>query len=227
MNLSDTYRRTQKVLDILGNETRRRILRYLAEEPRYFIQLSKELGVSQQAVLKHLEILQALNLVESFAEKSDLAGPDRKYYRLNRSLILTIGLSEDVFRMKMREYDNTEEAMTNLTGFEEAWQKILDTEEIAELILKSKKLINKIDENIIRIDEKRSDVIRLRQDVTNLVHEKIRARFNSKLERRIIYSLIESSEKIDIDNLAEEFDVREKEIIQSIEEIQKKLKIII
>jgi len=225
--LSDKNLDIEKVLDILGNETRRRILRYLAEEPRYFIQLSKELGVSQQAVLKHLEILQALNLVESFAEKSDLAGPDRKYYRLNRSLILTIGLSEDVFRMKMREYDNTEEAMTNLTGFEEAWQKILDTEEIAELILKSKKLINKIDENIIRIDERRSDVVRLRQDVTNLVHEKIRAKFNSKLERRIIYSLIESSEKIDIDNLAEEFDVREKEIIQSIEEIQKKLKIII
>lgn len=225
--MSDKNLDIEKVLDILGNETRRRILRYLAEEPRYFIQLSKELGVSQQAVLKHLEILQALNLVESFAEKSDLAGPDRKYYRLNRSLILTIGLSEDVFRMKMREYDNTEEAMTNLTGFEEAWQKILDTEEIAELILKSKKLINKIDENIIRIDERRSDVVRLRQDVTNLVHEKIRAKFNSKLERRIIYSLIESSEKIDIDNLAEEFDVREKEIIQSIEEIQKKLKIII
>tara|TARA_B100001013_G_C24549091_1_gene417895 strand:+ start:151 stop:828 length:678 start_codon:yes stop_codon:yes gene_type:complete len=225
--LSDKNLDIEKVLDILGNETRRRILRYLAEEPRYFIQLSKELGVSQQAVLKHLEILQALNLVESFAEKSDLAGPDRKYYRLNRSLILTIGLSEDVFRMKMREYDNTEEAMTNLTGFEEAWQKILDTEEITEVILKSKKLINKIDENIIRIDEKRSDVVRLRQDVTNLVHEKIRSKFNSKLERRIIYSLIESPEKLDIENLAEEFDVREKEIIQSIEEIQKKLKIII
>ncbi len=225
--MSDKNLDIEKVLDILGNETRRRILRYLAEEPRYFIQLSKELGVSQQAVLKHLEILQALNLVESFAEKSDLAGPDRKYYRLNRSLILTIGLSEDVFRMKMREYDNTEEAMTNLTGFEEAWQKILDTEEITEVILKSKKLINKIDENIIRIDEKRSDVVRLRQDVTNLVHEKIRSKFNSKLERRIIYSLIESPEKLDIENLAEEFDVREKEIIQSIEEIQKKLKIII
>ena len=225
--MSDKNLDIEKVLDILGNETRRRILRYLAEEPRYFIQLSKELGVSQQAVLKHLEILQALNLVESFAEKSDLAGPDRKYYRLNRSLILTIGLSEDVFRMKMREYDNTEEAMTNLTGFEEAWQKILDTEEITELILKSKKLINKIDENVIRIDEKRSDVVRLRQDVTNLVHEKIRSKFNSKLERRIIYSLIESPEKLDIENLAEEFDVREKEIIQSIEEIQKKLKIII
>lgn len=225
--MSDKNLDIEKVLDILGNETRRRILRYLAEEPRYFIQLSKELGVSQQAVLKHLEILQALNLVESFAEKSDLAGPDRKYYRLNRSLILTIGLSEDVFRMKMREYDNTEEAMTNLTGFEEAWQKILDTEEIAELILKSKKLINKIDENIIRIDERRSDVVRLRQDVTNLVHEKIRSIFNSKLERRIIYSLIESPEKLDIENLAEEFDVREKEIIQSIKEIQKKLKIII
>ena len=66
--MSDKNLDIEKVLDILGNETRRRILRYLAEEPRYFIQLSKELGVSQQAVLKHLEILQALNLVESFAE---------------------------------------------------------------------------------------------------------------------------------------------------------------
>ena len=38
------------LFEVLGNDTRRRILQLLADEPRYFIQLSKDLGVSQQAV---------------------------------------------------------------------------------------------------------------------------------------------------------------------------------
>ena len=54
------------LLEVLGNDTRRRILQLLADEPRYFIQLSKDLGVSQQAVLKHLELLEKNGFVSSF-----------------------------------------------------------------------------------------------------------------------------------------------------------------
>jgi len=46
------------ILDILGNDTRRKILVALADEPMYFNQLAKELGVGQQAVLRHLQTLE-------------------------------------------------------------------------------------------------------------------------------------------------------------------------
>jgi predicted transcriptional regulator len=85
------------ILDILGNDTRRRILAVLAEQPMYFNQLAREVDVGQQAMLRHLQALEEVGLVETYAEKSDLGAPDRKYYRLNTSFILTVSLSADNF----------------------------------------------------------------------------------------------------------------------------------
>ena len=90
-----------ELLDLLGNNTRRRILESLTNEPKYFIQLSKEIGVSQQAVLKHLFLLENFGLIESFKAKSNLAAPDRKYFQLNRSVYLSIGITGNSMEIKM------------------------------------------------------------------------------------------------------------------------------
>jgi ArsR family transcriptional regulator len=59
------------ILDILGNDTRRKILAVLSQEPMYFNQLAKEIGVGQQAILRHLQALEEGGLIETYAEKSD------------------------------------------------------------------------------------------------------------------------------------------------------------
>jgi ArsR family transcriptional regulator len=43
------------ILDIIGNNTRRKILATLAQEPMYFNQLAKEIGIGQQAILRHMK----------------------------------------------------------------------------------------------------------------------------------------------------------------------------
>jgi ArsR family transcriptional regulator len=91
------------ILDILGNDTRRKILSILSQEPMYFNQLAREIDIGQQAVLRHLQALEESGLIETYAEKSKLGAPDRKYYRLNNSFILTISLSEDDFTVKKQE----------------------------------------------------------------------------------------------------------------------------
>ena len=62
------------ILDIIGNNTRRKILATLAQEPMYFNQLAKEIGIGQQAILRHMKTLEDMGLIESYAEKSNL-GP--------------------------------------------------------------------------------------------------------------------------------------------------------
>ena len=42
------------ILNMISNPTRRRILESLTKEPSYPLQLSKEIGVSQQAIMKNL-----------------------------------------------------------------------------------------------------------------------------------------------------------------------------
>ena len=68
------------ILSILENPIRRKILMKLARDANYPLQLSKELNVSQQAIMKHLKVLEDGNFVSSFEERSDIGGPPRKIY---------------------------------------------------------------------------------------------------------------------------------------------------
>ena len=54
-----------EALNILENKARRDILRRLAKEPHYPLQLSELLDISQQAVVKHLRVLEENGFVES------------------------------------------------------------------------------------------------------------------------------------------------------------------
>ena len=46
-----------EILSVLENPIRRRILQKLSRESNYPLQISKELNVSQQAIMKHLRVL--------------------------------------------------------------------------------------------------------------------------------------------------------------------------
>lgn len=89
-----------KVFKALGNETRRRILRLLAQGDRYPYELHKMLNLTPRGVLKHLEILQEAGLVEREHGESDL-GPDRVYYRLNARFGLSTTILPDTFFVRL------------------------------------------------------------------------------------------------------------------------------
>src|SRR2546428_3825513 len=90
------------LLSALENPTRRKILERLARESHYPLQLSKELGVSQQAVVKHLRALEVCGLVTSAEEKSDLGGPNRRAYRAKQHLSVQIDMGPSLFHAMMR-----------------------------------------------------------------------------------------------------------------------------
>ncbi len=66
-----------RLLDILGNETRRRILLLLTKRPYFVSELSQELGVGQKAVLEHLRILESAGLIEG-EDRKDTEGQTQK-----------------------------------------------------------------------------------------------------------------------------------------------------
>jgi len=89
------------VLHIVGNETRRRILTLLSEEPHYISQIAIKLGVTQPAILKHLSVLQRAGLIESFWKKSPL-GAARKYYKICDSVGIEIAINPRDFKVTRR-----------------------------------------------------------------------------------------------------------------------------
>jgi ArsR family transcriptional regulator len=71
----------------------------------YFNQLAKEIRTGQQAILRHVKILEDTGLIESYSEKSDLGAPDRKYYRVNSSFNLSISVSNDNFTIRNEDIE--------------------------------------------------------------------------------------------------------------------------
>jgi len=83
------------LLDLLGNENRRRILRLLARKPCYVTEISEYLGVSPKAVIDHLRKLEEAGLVESRMDDRR-----RKYFHISRNLRLEVNVSPYEFGAK-------------------------------------------------------------------------------------------------------------------------------
>jgi ArsR family transcriptional regulator len=83
------------LLDLLGNENRRRILQLLAHKPCYVTEISEQLGVSPKAVIEHLRKLEDAGLVESHVDDRR-----RKYFHIARSLRLEVSVSPYRFGAK-------------------------------------------------------------------------------------------------------------------------------
>jgi len=217
------------LLNLLGNETRRNIIAILSNEPKYFIQLSKELGVSQQAVLKHLALLEEYGLVSSFRAKSNLAAPDRKYFRLSKPVYLSVGITEDSMHMDLKNLDDENVVRSdNKKNFRKIIQKSKNIENKSEMSIvvnEVNSIIRTINARIEQLEEEKMELLRLKQQATQKVHEVIRETLEEDLTRRILYSILTSSSRLDVTDLSEILNIREKEIKEAMKELENKFSI--
>jgi ArsR family transcriptional regulator len=191
------------ILDILGNDTRRRILAALSREPMYFNQLAKEIDIGQQAILRHLHALEESGLVETYIKKSDLGAPDRKYYRLNSSFVLTVLLSEDDFKITNQEIAELrhKESMR--------YYKKLDfvPENTGQAISHLQENLLAVEHEISNLDKQLNDLRAIRQLILHRLHEVGKDNFEQE-ERRVLYTIVEQSPK-SVAELSDMVDVRE------------------
>ena len=76
-----------RAIEILSNPTRREILKRLVREPHYPLQLSEHLDVSQQAIVKHLNVLEENGFVECEKVASERGGLRKKFTQFNNHLV--------------------------------------------------------------------------------------------------------------------------------------------
>ncbi len=90
----------ERLLDILGNETRREILQMLTERRCYVSQLSEELNIGQKAIIGHLEIMERAGLLEPHFEKVEKGRP-RKYFHVTENLMMEVNLFSSHFEVRL------------------------------------------------------------------------------------------------------------------------------
>jgi ArsR family transcriptional regulator len=183
-----------QVLSMVENPTRRRILQAIVREPHYPLQLSKELGISQQAVVKNLEIMERNGLVVSYKESSNI-GPDRIFYRPSREFTIVIDMRDGMFKTRMVEPNQTdvglkiEKVIENTKEFQETREKI-----------------SEIDKQLEEINKLRSEMIGKRNDLIKTFLEGIDDRVIDYDHRTLLYELLNNPD-MDTSSISEEMGV--------------------
>ena len=85
-----------QLLDILGNENRRKILHLLASRPCYMSEIAVRLDVGAKAVLGHLELLERAGMIESSVDEQR-----RKYFHITDNLRLEVFVSPYSFEVEI------------------------------------------------------------------------------------------------------------------------------
>jgi len=114
-----------ELLNAIENQTRREILKRLAEGRQYALQLAKELRVSQQAIIKHLEVLERSKIIKrAGTEKSDM-GPPRKLYEVSKGFTIMIDIGPGIFDIREYELDDFDDDIElNISDFGEMLERI-------------------------------------------------------------------------------------------------------
>ncbi len=215
------------LLDILGNDTRRRILQLLADEPRYFIQLSKDLGVSQQAVLKHLDLLEKSGFISSYSGESEFAAPKRKYFELNRSLMFSVGITKDAVEFFFHDIPQKDPGVEiqgrELKALAKEVNQLETEEDPITLVNEGDAILKKINSQLEDLAESEIALLRMKQRITKLAHSAIRKSFDDDLQRSILYATIGDRKDHNIEDLSALLDTREKEIGEALAALRNRL----
>lgn len=156
------------LLELLENPVRRRIVRLLSQEPSYPLQLSKELGLSQQLVAKHLEIMEKTGIVSSTMNPSP-NGPERRLYLLKNSVSISLDFAPNLFNEKLVFFDGLSEKDLSqpATKFMGRLEGIIQDPKQDGSVSSYGNLLSDLDMKIGKLDDERTVLIYIR----NLANE--------------------------------------------------------
>ena len=151
------------ILLAVENPVRRKIFRRLSEEPGYQLQLSKELGLSQQLVAKHLDSMEDAGFVTSMLETSP-RGPKRKEYLLRRSVSITIDFAPSLFRTRVFSFGASPGVVEDSEGSAliARMNDVLRSPDEAARIGPLGEIISDLDRKLRQMEEERAVLLYLR-----------------------------------------------------------------
>jgi ArsR family transcriptional regulator len=165
------------LLSVIENPTRRRILEALVREPHYPLQLSKELGLSQQGIMKHLRMLEELDLVRSFLEDSDQGGPSRRRYFPTTGFTMVVDIGPGLFNTEVasRPFENQGAEKQERDG-----RRLLDL----------RKDLGEIDQELVRLKERRAELIAEKERALEEAGRAVESSPMDYRSRKIVYEYI-------------------------------------
>ena len=204
------------LLAVIGNPTRRMILRKLVKEDHYPLQLSKELSISQQAIMKHLRVLEESDLVKSVFRKSD-SGPPRKFYVATKSLTLIIDLTPEIFSEELRFHD----ADSSVIQAEADTEALRNAENLRVKLVEFMNSIGRLNELLAENSRERDQLMAKKENSMRYANHIIDTLCEDYEQRKVLRYLV-AEDDLSLAAMSERLNMRESEIERVMKSLEKK-----
>lgn len=215
-------RELDSVLQVMENPVRRRIIRRLSEEPSYALQLSKELGLGQPLVAKHLTIMEKAGMVTSSVERSP-SGPERKRYSLAKSISITMDVAPHVFKERAISFGASAQQKSSRKGdqlggmVKEALSEPDDNEKLSMI----SQVLSELDSKIAEMEEGRVGLLSVRNELMDAA-AKIVARMEDLDTRKVVFHILEEHDR-EVESISRSLDMREMLVRSILEDLDREI----
>lgn len=206
-----------EILSVLENPIRRHILYKLTQETHYPLQLSKELNVSQQAIMKHLRVLEEYHMVESFEEKSTLGGPPRKCYVPTRRFTIRIDMGPNIFNSELRQLEDTEKHLKedkkpdDPQKLGEKYNTATKTKDANKRLVEYLNILKELNNELQNIEDKRAFLVKARETILKDAYSTIGNLVDDYVSRQILYYILDKND-LSLTSISGALGLREKVI---------------
>ncbi len=160
----------EALIDAIENNTRREILRELTADASYAMELSRLVGVSQQAINKHLELLERANLIRLLQDEDN---GRKKIYLPQGFSSLIIDYSQHFLSVTKKDLD-----------FDGETVNIPDGDYFDQL--------QKINADIDAVTNERALLIKTKDQILQKIHSETSAIAMDPVSRKIVNEYVET-----------------------------------
>ena len=205
----------ENLLLVVANPTRRAIMEHLAREPHYALQLGRKLGVSQQAVMKHLDVLESAGIVGTRDEPSQ-EGPNRRYYFLKKRFSVRIDVRPDYCDSSVKVQEDDIEVGD--TALARRFREVAATGDLNARAERLASLLDAIDGRMRRMADGYDSLVALKEEVRRELHDIVRRMSPDYGQRELLYCLVDSRAS-GVDEMSELLDLRKAAVQRMLDEM--------
>ncbi len=198
------------LLSVIENPTRRRILEALVREPHYPLQLSRELGMSQQIIMKHLKVLEDYRMVRSYPEESDQGGPMRKRYVPISGFTITVDVGSGLFSVESSRREMEDES----SHLREKAEGEGGLQDLTERVISLRRELSVLDGQLDELRKKREELIDQKEGMLDEAVHLVESAPLDYGQRHVVFEYIQHPD-IDHRQLADYLGLRD-DVVQEI-----------
>jgi predicted transcriptional regulator len=212
------------ILQVIENPVRRRIIRRLSQEPCYVLQLSKEFGLGQPLVAKHMAIMEHAGMVTSSVEASP-NGPARKKYALVSGLSISMDIGPNLFIERGLALDarpgNRDSRTQGAGQARRKLQAATALQDGSEKLSAISNLLADVDRMLEKVEADRIELLEIRNEAMREA-SKVARELDGPDKRRVLFHVLDEHD-MKVDRISETLNLREFTVRSILDELRELL----